>query len=70
MDISGQSQLNVVPQNTCQCCQLTLCHCNQVDTYGLCVVVHMMLHGSYMEVEKKASSDGSFIYLPKSSFRR
>ncbi|KAJ0112419.1 hypothetical protein Patl1_02293 [Pistacia atlantica] len=42
----------------------------QVDTYGLCVVVHMMLHSSYMEVEKKASPDGSFIYLPKSSFRR
>ncbi|XP_031255387.1 mitotic checkpoint serine/threonine-protein kinase BUB1-like isoform X1 [Pistacia vera] len=42
----------------------------QVDTYGLCVVVHMMLHSSYMEVEKKASPGGSFIYLPKSSFRR
>ncbi|GAB4825647.1 hypothetical protein Ancab_008521 [Ancistrocladus abbreviatus] len=42
----------------------------QVDTYGLCVIVHMMLHGSYMEVEKKASSDGGCVYLPKSPFKR
>ncbi|KAF5732564.1 ATP binding protein kinases protein serine/threonine kinases isoform 1 [Tripterygium wilfordii] len=42
----------------------------QVDTYGLCVVVHMMLHNSYMEVEKKASFDGGYIYLPRSSFKR
>ncbi|GMY10146.1 mitotic checkpoint serine/threonine-protein kinase BUB1 [Fagus crenata] len=42
----------------------------QVDTYGLCVIVHLMLHNSYMEVEKKASSDGDCIYLPKSSFKR
>lgn len=42
----------------------------QVDIYGFCVVVHTMLHGSYMEVEKKASSDGDFVYLPKSSFKR
>ncbi|PKI51322.1 hypothetical protein CRG98_028269 [Punica granatum] len=41
----------------------------QVDIYGLCVVVHMMLHGSYMEVVKKSSSDGNF-YKPKSSFKR
>ncbi|GAB2294501.1 protein kinase [Dionaea muscipula] len=42
----------------------------QVDTYGLCVVAHLMLHGSYMEVEKKASSDGNLVYFPKSSFKR
>ncbi|XP_022748931.1 mitotic checkpoint serine/threonine-protein kinase BUB1 [Durio zibethinus] len=41
----------------------------QVDTYGLCVVVHMMLHNAYMEIEKKASDNG-YIYLPKSSFKR
>ncbi|KAL8100897.1 mitotic checkpoint serine/threonine-protein kinase BUB1 [Apium graveolens] len=42
----------------------------QVDTYGLCVIVHMMLHNSYMETEKKMSSDGSYIYLPKAPFKR
>ncbi|KMT02407.1 hypothetical protein BVRB_9g205190 [Beta vulgaris subsp. vulgaris] len=42
----------------------------QVDTYGLCVVVHMMLHGSYMEIEKRASSDGGYFYLPKLPFKR
>ncbi|XP_042488030.1 mitotic checkpoint serine/threonine-protein kinase BUB1 [Macadamia integrifolia] len=41
----------------------------QVDTYGLCVIVHMMLHGSYMEIQK-VSSDGSYIYQPKSSLKR
>ncbi|KAJ8427575.1 hypothetical protein Cgig2_021720 [Carnegiea gigantea] len=41
----------------------------QVDTYGLCVVAHMMLHGSYMEIEKNMSSDGSY-YRPKSHFKR
>ncbi|KAM7495094.1 hypothetical protein LguiB_029703 [Lonicera macranthoides] len=41
-----------------------------VDTYGLCVIVHMMLHNSYMEIEKKATSDGGYIYQPKSSFKR
>ncbi|KAE8687790.1 Mitotic checkpoint serine/threonine-protein kinase BUB1 [Hibiscus syriacus] len=39
------------------------------DTYGLCVVVHMMLYNTYMEIERKAS-DGDYIYLPKSSFKR
>ncbi|KAK0590744.1 hypothetical protein LWI29_031169 [Acer saccharum] len=44
---------------------------DQVDTYGLCVIVHMMLHGGpYLEVEKKTSPDGGFIYQPKSSFKR
>ncbi|XP_050248338.1 mitotic checkpoint serine/threonine-protein kinase BUB1 isoform X2 [Quercus robur] len=42
----------------------------QVDTYGLCAVVHLMLHNSYMKIEKKASSDGGYIYLPKSPFKR
>lgn len=47
------------------CCVI----CQQTDTYGLCVAVHMMLHNTYMEVERKAS-DGGYIYLPKSSFKR
>ncbi|KAB1209899.1 Mitotic checkpoint serine/threonine-protein kinase BUB1 [Morella rubra] len=42
----------------------------QANTYGLCVIVHMMLHNSYMEIEKKSSSDGDCTYLPKSSFKR
>ncbi|KAK2651157.1 hypothetical protein Ddye_018668 [Dipteronia dyeriana] len=43
----------------------------QVDTYGLCVIVHMMLHGGRsLEVEKKASPDGGFFYQPRSSFKR
>ncbi|KAJ4845605.1 protein kinase [Turnera subulata] len=43
---------------------------SQVDTYGLCVTVHMMLHNSYMEIEKKATSDKGHIYLPKAPFKR
>ncbi|XP_021894250.1 mitotic checkpoint serine/threonine-protein kinase BUB1 isoform X2 [Carica papaya] len=42
----------------------------QVDAYCLCGVVHMMLHNSYMEVVKKASSSGDYIYKPRSSLRR
>ncbi|XP_004303098.1 PREDICTED: mitotic checkpoint serine/threonine-protein kinase BUB1 isoform X2 [Fragaria vesca subsp. vesca] len=42
----------------------------QVDTYGLCVVVHMMLHSSYMEIYKKPSPDGGYVYQPKASFKR
>ncbi|PON74852.1 Mitotic spindle checkpoint protein Bub1/Mad [Trema orientale] len=42
----------------------------QVDTYGLCVIVHMMLHNSYMEIQEKPSPDGGYIYLPKSPFKR
>ncbi|KAF8043319.1 hypothetical protein BT93_A1610 [Corymbia citriodora subsp. variegata] len=42
----------------------------QADIYGLCVVVHMMLHGTYMEIEKRISSDGSYLYRPKSTFKR
>ncbi|CAL9012500.1 unnamed protein product [Prunus brigantina] len=44
--------------------------CYHVDTYGLCVVVHLMLHNSYMEIEKKLSPEGGYIYQPKSSFKR
>ncbi|XP_068657164.1 mitotic checkpoint serine/threonine-protein kinase BUB1 isoform X2 [Aristolochia californica] len=42
----------------------------QADTYGLCVIVHMMLHGSYMTIEKKAQPDGSCVYKPRSSLKR
>ncbi|KAJ6733993.1 MITOTIC CHECKPOINT SERINE/THREONINE-PROTEIN KINASE BUB1 [Salix koriyanagi] len=42
----------------------------QVDTYGLCVVIHMMLHHSYMEIVKKGTSDGGYVYLPKAPFKR
>ncbi|XP_057792451.1 mitotic checkpoint serine/threonine-protein kinase BUB1 [Salvia miltiorrhiza] len=42
----------------------------QVDMYGLCVIVHMMLHNSYMEIEKKASPGGGFYYQPKSHYKR
>ncbi|XP_078180588.1 protein kinase and Mad3-BUB1-I domain-containing protein [Carex rostrata] len=42
----------------------------QVDTYGLCVIVHMMLHGVYMNIEKKVNVDGSYHFQPKSSLRR
>ncbi|KAL5730430.1 non-specific serine/threonine protein kinase [Ranunculus cassubicifolius] len=36
----------------------------QVDTYGLCGIVHMMLHGSFMTVEKVSSSEGKYLYQP------
>ncbi|XP_073005695.1 mitotic checkpoint serine/threonine-protein kinase BUB1 isoform X2 [Typha latifolia] len=42
----------------------------QVDTYGLCVIVHMMLHGTYMSIEKKVNTDGSYQYQPKLPFKR
>ncbi|CAA6671989.1 unnamed protein product [Spirodela intermedia] len=41
----------------------------QVDTYGLCVIIHMMLHGSYMSIEKKGNSDGDYTYQPRSSLK-
>ncbi|XP_057525554.1 mitotic checkpoint serine/threonine-protein kinase BUB1 isoform X1 [Amaranthus tricolor] len=41
----------------------------QVDTHGLCVIVHMMLHNTYMEIEKRASNGGDF-YLPKLPVKR
>ncbi|ESW04799.1 hypothetical protein PHAVU_011G125900 [Phaseolus vulgaris] len=42
----------------------------QVDAYGLCAIVHVMLHGSYMEVVKKEQSDGGYLYLPRRPFKR
>ncbi|KAK4484467.1 hypothetical protein RD792_007050 [Penstemon davidsonii] len=42
----------------------------QVDFYGLCVIIHLMLHNSYMEIDKKTSSDGSYFYQPKSHYKR
>ncbi|KAL1219378.1 Mitotic checkpoint serine/threonine-protein kinase BUB1 [Cardamine amara subsp. amara] len=42
----------------------------QVDTYGLCVIVHMMLHNTYMEIGQKQSLDGGHINLPRTSFKR
>ena len=30
----------------------------------------MMLHNSYMEVDKRPSPDGGYVYLPKASFKR
>ncbi|KAI4333945.1 hypothetical protein L6164_018693 [Bauhinia variegata] len=42
----------------------------QVDAYGLCAVVHVMLHNSYMEIVKKETSDGAFIYQPRLPFKR
>ncbi|XP_047948462.1 mitotic checkpoint serine/threonine-protein kinase BUB1-like [Salvia hispanica] len=42
----------------------------QVDMYGLCVIVHMMLHNKYMKVEKIASPEGGFHYQPKEHYKR
>ncbi|XP_028761683.1 mitotic checkpoint serine/threonine-protein kinase BUB1 [Neltuma alba] len=42
----------------------------QVDAYGLCAVVHLMLHNAYMEIVKKESSDGGHVYLPRLPFKR
>jgi len=42
----------------------------QVDTYGLCVVVHMMLHGTGMSVEKVPRIGGGSEYRPKLPFKR
>ncbi|QCD87710.1 checkpoint serine/threonine-protein kinase [Vigna unguiculata] len=42
----------------------------QANAYGLCANVHVMLHGSYMEVVKKEQSDGGYVYLPKLPFKR
>ncbi|KAI7740421.1 hypothetical protein M8C21_012485, partial [Ambrosia artemisiifolia] len=40
-----------------------------VDTYGLCVIVHLMLHNTYMEIDKTPSL-GGYLYQPKSPFKR
>ncbi|XP_042009648.1 mitotic checkpoint serine/threonine-protein kinase BUB1-like isoform X2 [Salvia splendens] len=42
----------------------------QVDLYGLSVIVHMMLHNKYMEIEKIASPEGGFHYQPKAHYKR
>lgn len=42
----------------------------QADTYGLCVIVHMMLHGSYMELVKQTDPGGDCLYHPKAAFKR
>ncbi|XP_057833518.1 mitotic checkpoint serine/threonine-protein kinase BUB1 isoform X2 [Cryptomeria japonica] len=41
----------------------------QVDTYGVCAIAHMMLHGSYMELVKKTGLDGE-VYHPKATLKR
>ncbi|BBN17333.1 checkpoint serine/threonine-protein kinase [Marchantia polymorpha subsp. ruderalis] len=42
----------------------------QVDTFGLCGVVHCLLHQSYMQVEKVKTADGQCLYRPKAAFKR
>ncbi|XP_061355572.1 mitotic checkpoint serine/threonine-protein kinase BUB1 [Gastrolobium bilobum] len=42
----------------------------QVDAYGLCAVVHTMLHNKYMDIVKKESSDRGYEYLPRLPFKR
>ncbi|XP_058735217.1 mitotic checkpoint serine/threonine-protein kinase BUB1-like [Vicia villosa] len=42
----------------------------QVDAYGLCGVVHVMLHNSYMQIVKKESPDGGSAYHPRLPFKR
>ncbi|XP_010467786.1 PREDICTED: LOW QUALITY PROTEIN: mitotic checkpoint serine/threonine-protein kinase BUB1 [Camelina sativa] len=42
----------------------------QVDTYGLCAIVHLMLHNTYIKIDKKQSLDGGHINLPRTSFKR
>ncbi|GKC09715.1 mitotic checkpoint serine/threonine-protein kinase BUB1 [Tanacetum coccineum] len=42
----------------------------QVDTYGLCGIVHVMLHNDWMEIEKKTSFDGGYSFQPKLPFKR
>ncbi|CAL1356907.1 unnamed protein product [Linum trigynum] len=42
----------------------------QADSYNLCGVAHLMLHGSYMEIERKRTSDADHVYMPRLPFRR
>ncbi|XP_037484784.1 mitotic checkpoint serine/threonine-protein kinase BUB1-like [Triticum dicoccoides] len=42
----------------------------QVDTFGLCVVAHMMLHGEEMSIAKVPGTGGNYMYQPKLSFKR
>ncbi|KAH7306839.1 hypothetical protein KP509_22G033700 [Ceratopteris richardii] len=39
----------------------------QTDTYGLCCIVHIMLHGSYMEIERDAKMQ---MFRPKVPLKR
>ena len=41
----------------------------QIDTYGLCGVIHCLLHGTYMEVSEQ-NVGGSNRFRPKLPFRR
>ena len=42
----------------------------QVDTYGLCCIVHIMLHGSYMELQTVVDSQNKKKFQPKIPFKR
>jgi checkpoint serine/threonine-protein kinase len=43
----------------------------QVDTYGLCGVVHCLLHGNYMEIDKRPTNGTSqVINRPKAPYKR
>ncbi|XP_062189776.1 mitotic checkpoint serine/threonine-protein kinase BUB1-like isoform X2 [Phragmites australis] len=42
----------------------------QADTYGLCAIAHMMLHGTPMSVEKAPRAGGGYEYQPKLPFKR
>ncbi|KAF8669531.1 hypothetical protein HU200_051335 [Digitaria exilis] len=42
----------------------------QVDTYGLCAIVHMMLQGSVMSVQKVPRAGGGYEYQPKLPLKR
>lgn len=42
----------------------------QVDTYGLCCIVHIMLHGSYMELETVLDANKRRTFRPKTPFKR
>lgn len=42
----------------------------QIDTYGLCCIVHTMLHGSYMEIEVDMDDGTVPKFRPKAPFKR
>lgn len=42
----------------------------QIDTYGIAAVLHVLLHGSYMDVTQKKMSDGSSPWMPRTPFKR
>ncbi|KAL2610840.1 hypothetical protein R1flu_022532 [Riccia fluitans] len=42
----------------------------QVDTFGLCGVVHCLLFGSYMQIEKVKNGEGRTLYRPRTTFKR